>query len=42
MSLKQSEKVRLDDTQVQYGDWDDDGYRKYYIMKFLYWIFGTR
>ncbi|AYN03370.1 MULTISPECIES: hypothetical protein [unclassified Flavobacterium] len=28
MSLKQSEKLRLDDTQVQYGGWDDDGYRK--------------
>lgn len=27
MSLKQSEKLRLDDTQVQYGGWDDDGYR---------------
>ncbi|SDX75556.1 hypothetical protein [Flavobacterium degerlachei] len=28
MSLKQSEKLRLNDTQVQYGGWDDDGYRK--------------
>ncbi|MFB9108777.1 hypothetical protein [Flavobacterium gyeonganense] len=28
MSLKQPHKNRVDEDQIQYAEWDDDGYRK--------------